>query len=198
MQQDFLISSEHDNLPGKCTLCCLVHQDKVKYPSYLDKYTPCDGKCGSGHTSIMMKLINTQNSSARPLKSTQQSAQELQVPHQTICTVLDPDHCTNCYQHAELSQWQWSLLATHSAIITTFPHNEPVCMPRTLRWDNPKLCFVQILWNPLFDSAVTLACYTCPGHLLQRSNPIAPCPPDIPTLRTALSCFKGRIPNGNH
>lgn len=43
-------------------------------------------------------------------QSTWQCAQELHIPHRTVCTVLHPDDYTNCYQHAALSQWQCSLL----------------------------------------------------------------------------------------
>jgi hypothetical protein len=48
-----------------------------------------------------------QNSSER---STRQCAQDLHILQWTVCIVLHPDDYTNCYGHAELLQWQQSLL----------------------------------------------------------------------------------------
>lgn len=144
VQQNFQISNEYDNLPGKSTTYSLVHQDKVKHPSSAQSGTKYDAtatitfvsyavahaiygdmKRCSVHTSITTKPLNTYKIPLSGLQRSQRSARELKVPHETVSTL-------NCLSDSR------SLLATRcSAVITIFPQNEPLCLPRTLKRDNP-------------------------------------------------------------
>lgn len=65
--------------------------------------------------------------------STRKCAQDLHI-HRTVCTVLHPHDYTNCYEHAELLQWQWSLLQ-QALQSSWYSHitNQCVCVSRVLR-----------------------------------------------------------------
>ena len=123
-----------------------------------------------------------QNSSER---STWQCAHDLHILHRTVCTVLRPDDYTDCYEHAELLQWQWSLLQQAlQSVIMIFPHNKPLCVPSAE---------VRQSWTTWqLPQHITLP----PGHLLQTSNPQSNLPTRYTQNSHSPSCFKGCVLNG--